>query len=50
MCDSWHDYVKPKYGKMVKLSNMETDKLTVYVNQNTSMQIFLEMIRKDLTH
>ena len=31
MHESWYDYVKPKYGKKVKLCYMDTDSFIVYI-------------------
>ena len=31
MYEFFHDYVKPKYGEKVKLSNIDTDSFIVYI-------------------
>ena len=31
MYEFWYDYVKPKYGKIAKLCDMDTDSFIVYI-------------------
>ena len=44
MYEFFYDYVKPKYGEKVKLSNIDTDSFIVYIKTGN---IYID-IRKDV--
>ena len=42
----WHDYVKPKYRKNIKLCYMDTDSFTVYVKRDETYKHIVESAKK----
>ena len=49
MYQFWYDYVKKKYGDMVKLCYMDTDSLIMNIKQRTFTKILHKMLKKGLT-
>ena len=50
MNESWHDYVKRKYGKNAKLSYMDTDSFIAHVKaDDIYTKILQKMLKQDLT-
>ena len=49
MYEFWYDYVKKKYGDMVKLCYMDTDSLIMNIKQRTFTKILHKMLKKGLT-
>ena len=48
MYEFWYDYVKPKYGKIAKLCDMDTDSCIIYIKQIIA-KILQKMLKQDLT-
>ena len=60
-CEFWWDYVKPKYGKKVKLCYMDTDSFILYIipddiyediskNVGTRFEDLILRIKKRIDH
>ena len=45
----WHDYVKPKYRKNIKLCYMDTDSFIVHVKRDETYKHIVESAKKALT-
>ena len=39
MYEFWYDYVKPKYGKIAKLCDMDTDSCIIYIKTDNCKDI-----------
>ena len=48
----WYDYIKPKYGKRVKLCSMDTDSFTVHIKADDIYKDIAEDVatRFDTSH
>ena len=49
MYEFWYNYVKKKYGDMVKLCYMNSDSLIMNIKKRTFTKILHKMLKKGLT-
>ena len=49
MYEFWYDYVRKKYGDMVKLCYMDTDSLIMNIKTRTFTKVLHKMLNKGLT-